>query len=159
MSRLLYYYPVPALPDGKSGFKNRIGGFVGVTKKNVRTPYPSITTSGLYDPNALARTQTVPTQQRKRVPPEQTHAENYYYKKQMEAKTPMVVVFHDGEVVRGTIEWYDKTCIKLHRNGEPNLLIFKRSIKYIYKDEKPNSSAEPQAAEPEAGEEGEATEI
>jgi sRNA-binding regulator protein Hfq len=126
-----------------------------VTKKNVRTPYPSITTSGLYDPNALARTQTVPTQQRKRVPPEQTHAENYYYKKQMEAKTPMVVVFRDGEVVRGTIEWYDKTCIKLHRNGEPNLLIFKRSIKYIYKDEKPTSSAEPEQAEPVK--EGEAT--
>jgi host factor-I protein len=72
--------------------------------------------------------------QRKRVPPEQTNAESFYYKKQMESKTQMVITLQDGEVLRGTIEWYDKTCIKLHRYGAPNLLVLKHNIKYMYKE-------------------------
>ncbi len=71
--------------------------------------------------------------QRKRVPPEQTHAENYYYLKQMSSKNPMVVKLVDGEEIHGVIEWYDKHCIKVNRTSEPNLLIPKQNIKYIYK--------------------------
>jgi host factor-I protein len=37
-------------------------------------------------------------------------------------------------VLRGTIEWYDRDCIKLTRFGSPNLLIYKQVIKYVYKD-------------------------
>jgi sRNA-binding regulator protein Hfq len=73
--------------------------------------------------------------QRKRVPPEQTNAESFYYKKQMDNKTLMVVVLQDGEQLRGTIEWYDRGCIKLHRTEGPNLLVLKHNVKYIYKDE------------------------
>jgi len=29
--------------------------------------------------------------------------------------------------------WYDKTCLKVNREGDPNLLIFKSNIKYMYK--------------------------
>jgi sRNA-binding regulator protein Hfq len=72
---------------------------------------------------------------RKRVPPEQTHAESFYYKKQMDNKTPMVLVLQDGEVLHGSIEWYDRGCIKLHRMEGPNLLVLKHNIKYMYKDE------------------------
>lgn len=71
---------------------------------------------------------------RKRVPPEQTNAENYYYVKQMAARTPMVIKLTDGEEIRGVIEWYDKNCIKIHRSSEPNLLILKHNIKYMYKE-------------------------
>ncbi len=71
---------------------------------------------------------------RKPVPPEQTSAESFYYVKQMNNKTPMVIHLRDGEVLRGVIEWYDKTCIKLNRLHEPNLLIFKDHIKYMYKE-------------------------
>ena len=71
---------------------------------------------------------------KKPAPPEQTHAEEFYYVKQMQARTPVAVVLTDGEVLRGTLEWYDQDCIKLTRYGSPNLLIFKRSIKYMYKD-------------------------
>ncbi|HXG91115.1 MAG TPA: RNA chaperone Hfq [Blastocatellia bacterium] len=70
---------------------------------------------------------------RKRVPPEQTHAESFYYKKQMDNKTPMVVVLQDGEQLHGTIEWYDRNCIKLHRTEGPNLLVLKHNVKYMYK--------------------------
>lgn len=80
--------------------------------------------------------------QRKRVPPEQTNAESFYYKKQMESKTPMVIVLQDGEELRGTIEWYDKACIKLHRNEAPNLLVLKHNIKYLYKENENGSDSD-----------------
>lgn len=70
---------------------------------------------------------------KKPVPPEQTNAEAFYYIKQMQAKTPVVLVLQDGERIRGVIEWYDRHCLKIHRQGEPNLLIYKANVKYIYK--------------------------
>jgi host factor-I protein len=75
-----------------------------------------------------------PAQGKKVAPPEQTHAENFYYQKQMQAKTPMVVVTIDGEELRGVIEWYDRTCLKLNRTSGGNLLVYKASIKYMYKE-------------------------
>jgi host factor-I protein len=75
-----------------------------------------------------------PSGGKKLPPPETTNAENFYYQKQMQSKTPMVVVLRDGEQIHGVIEWYDRTCIKLNRNGAPNLMIYKPSIKYIYKE-------------------------
>ena len=75
-----------------------------------------------------------PVPSKKPAPPEVTHAENFYWVKQMQGHTPMAVVLEGGEVLRGTVEWYDRDCIKLTRQGSPNLLIFKRVIKYVYKD-------------------------
>jgi len=75
-----------------------------------------------------------PQVHKKPAPPEQTHAENFYWVKQMQAKTPVAVVLTDGEVLRGTVEWYDRDCIKLTRSGSPNLLVYKQRIKYVYKD-------------------------
>jgi sRNA-binding regulator protein Hfq len=46
----------------------------------------------------------------------------------------VVVVLDQGETIRGVIEWYDKNCIKVHRLNEPNLLIMKSCIRYVYKD-------------------------
>ena len=68
-------------------------------------------------------------------PPSETHAEIYYYKKQIDAHTPMVLVLDDGEEVEGTIEWYDRGALKINRRSAPNLLVLKRHIKYIYKAE------------------------
>ena len=70
---------------------------------------------------------------KKTTPPEQTNAENFYYVKQMQTKTPMVIVLNDGEVIEGVIEWYDRACLKIHRENGPNLLLYKPSIKYMYK--------------------------
>jgi host factor-I protein len=78
---------------------------------------------------------------KKPAPPESTNAENFYYVKQMQARTPMVVVLHDGEEVRGVIEWYDKNCIKVNRVDEPNLLIYKPNIKYLYKQAEARSAS------------------
>jgi sRNA-binding regulator protein Hfq len=75
-----------------------------------------------------------PLPNKKPAPPEVTHAENFYWVKQMQGRTPMTVVLDSGEVLHGIIEWYDRDCIKLTRDGTPNLMIFKRHIRYVHKD-------------------------
>ncbi len=72
---------------------------------------------------------------RKQSPPEQTNAEEFYYLKQMAAKTAMVIQLVDGQELRGWIEWYDKGSIKLNRKIDPNLLIPKHNIRYMFKEE------------------------
>ena len=81
--------------------------------------------------------------QKRPVPPEQTNAENFYYVKQMQARTPMVIVLNDGEELHGIIEWYDRACIKVNRMQGANLLVYKSNIKYLYKEsDKDGSGAE-----------------
>lgn len=82
---------------------------------------------------ATARRTNNNHKEKKAAPPEHTNAENFYYVKQMQSRTPMVIVLRDGETLHGTIEWYDRTCLKLSRADEPNLLIYKPNIKYMYK--------------------------
>ena len=80
--------------------------------------------------------QASPVQVRKRTPPPmETNAELFYYKKQIEAHTPMVIVLLDGEEIEGTIEWYDRGALKVNRKSAPNLLLLKRNVKYMFKAE------------------------
>ena len=81
-------------------------------------------------------------------PPDQTTAENFYYVKQMQARTPMVIVMADGEELHGVIEWYDRSCIKVNRPDQPNLLIYKANIKYLFKES--DRDGQPQSTEPRA---------
>jgi sRNA-binding regulator protein Hfq len=91
----------------------------------------------LIRPNLSELKEQLPQRQprKKPVPPSQTHAESFYYLKQMNNHTPMVLVLLDGEKLYGYIEWYDLHCIKFNRDDEPNLLVPKRNIKYLYKQE------------------------
>jgi sRNA-binding regulator protein Hfq len=86
--------------------------------------------------------QQAPVQVKKRIPPpNETNAEIFYYKKQIDAHTPMVIVLLDGEEIEGTIEWYDRGALKVNRKGAPNLLLLKRNIKYMFKaDERVEAS-------------------
>jgi sRNA-binding regulator protein Hfq len=88
---------------------------------------------------------------RKQAPPEQTNAEEFYYLKQMAAKTPMVVILIDGEELRGWLEWYDKNSIKLNRQNEPNLLIPKHNIRYMFKEDELKRSRKHRTAMASAG--------
>jgi len=83
-------------------------------------------------------------QVRKRTPPPmETNAELFYYKKQIDAHTPMVIVLLDGEEIEGTIEWYDRGALKVNRKSAPNLLLLKRNVKYMYKaDERVEQASE-----------------
>ena len=87
-------------------------------------------------------------QVRKRTPPPmETSAEIFYYKKQIDAHTPMVIVLLDGEEIEGTIEWYDRGALKINRRSEPNLLILKRNIKYMFKADERISKVEDETEE------------
>jgi len=66
---------------------------------------------------------------------EQTFEEPRYLKYLIENDIPVCVRLETNEDVFGTIEYYDSTFIRLTRQGEPNLFIFKHEIKYLY--EKP----------------------
>jgi len=95
-------------------------------------------TSGGRNPDSASAPQGTGSARRKIAPPEQTNAESFYYLKQMQTKTPVVIVLQNDEKLRGVIEWYDKHCLKINRIKEPNLLVPKHNIKYIYKqDEEP----------------------
>lgn len=91
---------------------------------------------GGRDSGREARAQQAAIQVRKRTPPPmETNAELFYYKKQIDAHTPMIIVLLDGEEIEGTIEWYDRGALKVNRKSEPNLLLLKRNIKYMFKAE------------------------
>ncbi len=65
-------------------------------------------------------------------PAEQTFEEIRYLKHLIDGKVPVGVKLCDGEVVEGTVEYYDQRFIRLTREGAPNLFIFKHDIKYLY---------------------------
>ena len=94
--------------------------------------------------DAMRPSQHSPVQVRKRTPPPmETNAELFYYKKQIDAHTPMTIVLLDGEEIEGTIEWYDRGALKVNRKSAPNLLLLKRNVKYMYKsDERGEEAAE-----------------
>lgn len=77
---------------------------------------------------------------KKNAPPTETNAEIYYYKKQIDSHTLMVIVLLDGEEIEGTIEWYDRDALKVNRKNAPNVLLLKHNIKYMFKAEDRQSS-------------------
>ena len=64
-------------------------------------------------------------------PPEQTHEEVRYLKYLIDNHIPVRVRLLDNEEFTGTVEYYDISFIRLTREPEPNLFIFKHEIKYI----------------------------
>ncbi len=73
-----------------------------------------------------------------------SHAEVFYFQKQIQAQTRMIVVLENGEQMEGIIEWYDRYAIKMRNLGSPGLdggsssgrarvLVYKDCIRYIYK--------------------------
>jgi sRNA-binding regulator protein Hfq len=63
---------------------------------------------------------------------ESSHAEAFYFQKQIQSHTLMTFVLEDGEQIDGTIEWYDRNSIKVQHGGV-RTLIYKAGIKYLYK--------------------------
>lgn len=66
--------------------------------------------------------------------PEQTFEEVRYLKHLIENKIRVRVRLLNNEEVSGTIEYYDQSFIRLTREPEPNLFIFKHEIKYFYEE-------------------------
>jgi sRNA-binding regulator protein Hfq len=72
---------------------------------------------------------------KKKPPPAyKTHAENYYYIKQMNNRTHMIIALVDGNSFKGRIEWYDEKCLKIKTEDGENYIVFKHFIKYMFKN-------------------------
>ncbi len=124
---------VPQPRERSNGSSNRGPGGDGGRNEGGRDQGPT----GHRPPQRTA------LQVRKRTPPPmETNAELFYYKKQIDSHTPMVIVLRDGEEIEGTIEWYDRGALKVNRQDAPNLLLLKRNIKYMYKADERVEDAE-----------------
>ena len=116
-----------AVPTDQSGAHD---GYAG-PRKLVR---PTLPPRAFRDANHALRESPLLTHQSVMPPAsadEASHAEAFYFQKQMQMQTLMAFVLEDGEVIEGYIEWYDRYAIKV-RNGS-RTLIYKSSIKYLYK--------------------------
>jgi sRNA-binding regulator protein Hfq len=97
----------PVLPEGASRYPTRIPGIS-----------PIFTHQNHWDSSAARA--------------ESSHAEAFYFQKQIHSRTPMIFLLEDGERIEGVIEWYDRYSIKV-RQGTVRTLIYKSGIKYLYK--------------------------
>ncbi len=88
-----------------------------------------------YETQNYQRQSSEQSDARKKAPPSETNAEIFYYKKQIDARTLMVIILNDGEELEGTIEWYDRDALKVNRTDAPNVLLLKHNIKYMFKAE------------------------
>jgi len=55
-----------------------------------------------------------------------------YLEKLINDRVPVRVRLSDNSEIDGTIEFYDARFIRITRQGEPNLFLFKHDIKYLY---------------------------
>jgi sRNA-binding regulator protein Hfq len=102
-------------------------------RKLVRPPVPQNGNGGRF----LARRPVSPLtahhagQRAEQVRQESSHAEVFYFQKQVQTQTVMTIVLDDGQSIEGIIEWYDRDVIKVRHGGRT--LIYKSCIKYLYK--------------------------
>jgi host factor-I protein len=70
--------------------------------------------------------------QKGRIPPSSETSQEASYLKTLGEKQRVVnIKLVDGETVQGWIEYYDRDMVRLTREGQPNLFIFKHEILYI----------------------------
>jgi host factor-I protein len=64
--------------------------------------------------------------------PEQTFEEPKYLRRLADQGSRVRVKLTDNQEIDGKIEFYDEYFIRLTRDGEPNLFLYKHDIKYLY---------------------------
>ena len=64
-------------------------------------------------------------------PPGETGQEALYLRSLSERQIVVQVKLRDGETVRGWIEYFDDAMLRLTREGQPNLFIYKHQIRTI----------------------------
>jgi host factor-I protein len=64
-------------------------------------------------------------------PPGETGQEALYLRSLSERQVVIQIKLRDGETVRGWIEYFDDTMLRLTREGHPNLFIYKHQIRSI----------------------------
>jgi host factor-I protein len=64
-------------------------------------------------------------------PQESTNQEAAYLRYLVDQQRPVSIKLADGSTVRGWIEYYDRDMLRLTREGDPNLFIYKNQIAYV----------------------------
>jgi host factor-I protein len=64
--------------------------------------------------------------------PDQTFEEVKYLRRLIDERVLVRVRLSDNQEVDGLVEFYDANFIRITREGEPNLFLFKHDIKYLY---------------------------
>ena len=64
-------------------------------------------------------------------PPGETGQEGLYLRSLSERQVIVSIKLRDGETVRGWIEYFDDSMVRLTREGQPNLFIYKHQIRSI----------------------------
>ena len=64
-------------------------------------------------------------------PPGETGQEGLYLRSLSDRQVPVSIKLRDGETVRGWIEYFDDSMLRLTREGHPNLFIYKHQIRTI----------------------------
>jgi host factor-I protein len=64
-------------------------------------------------------------------PPGDTGQEALYLRSLSDRQVVVNVKLRDGESVRGWIEYFDDAMVRLTREGQPNLFIYKQQIRSI----------------------------
>jgi host factor-I protein len=64
-------------------------------------------------------------------PPGETGQEALYLRSLSDRQVNVQVMLRDGETVRGWIEYFDEGMLRLTREGQPNLFIYKHQISAI----------------------------
>ena len=78
-------------------------------------------------------------------PRNNTQQEVAYLRRLIDQHTPVSVKIRGGELVNGVIEYYDTSFIRLTREGQSNLFIFKKDILYVREDSPLLATAAPEA--------------
>ena len=77
-------------------------------------------------------TPPLPSRRRSKTPPPgETGQESLYLRSLSDRQVIVVVKLRDGESVRGWIEYFDDTMLRLTRDKQPNLFIYKHQIRSI----------------------------
>jgi host factor-I protein len=64
-------------------------------------------------------------------PPGETGQEALYLRSLSDRQVVVQIKLRDGETVRGWIEYFDDAMLRLTREGQPNLFIYKHQIRTI----------------------------
>jgi sRNA-binding regulator protein Hfq len=102
-------------------------------RKLVRPTLPQKSQNGRYYASRAVSPLTIHHHPQKGsvVRQESSHAEVFYFQKQIQTQTLLTFVLDDGESIEGYIEWYDRDVIKVRHGGRT--MIYKSCIKYLYK--------------------------
>ena len=67
--------------------------------------------------------------------PEQTLAEPKYLRQLVEGRRVIALKLSDNSVLEGSLEFFDESFLRITRQDQPNLFIYKHDVKYLWEVE------------------------